>query len=114
MAISGSGVFLARLASAIALEESRLLHDSEDRRLAEAGLRELAPRYPTLAVPVVVVVGEQDRVVPMRSSLELRRLLPAAELVSLPATGHMPHFAQPAAVLAAIDRAAALGGVARR
>ena len=98
----------ARLAPALALDEARLLNDGEDRKSAEAGLRALAPRYAELAIPVVVVVGEQDRVVPTRSSFELHRLLPHSELVLLAATGHMPHFTRPDAVMAAVDRAAEL------
>ena len=100
----------ARLLPALALEESRLIHDGEDRKEAEAGLRALTAGYPGLAVPLVIVVGEQDRMVPPRASLELHRLVPGSELVELPATGHMPHFTQPAAVLAAIERAADLAG----
>lgn len=98
----------AHLAPALALDEARLVNDGEDRKSAEAGLRALEPRYRDLDIPVVIVVGEQDRVVPPRSSLELHRLLPRSELVPLAATGHMPQFTRPDAVMAAVDRAAEL------
>jgi pimeloyl-ACP methyl ester carboxylesterase len=100
----------ARLAPALALEPSRLVHDGADRRAAEDGLRELARGYGELEVPVVVVVGEADRAVPPESSYALHRLLPRSELVTLPATGHMPHFTRPDAVVAAVDRAVDLAG----
>ena len=98
----------ANLAPTLALDEARLVNDGEDRKSAEAGLRALEPRYRDLDIPVVIVVGEQDRVVPPRSSLELHRLLPRSELVPLAATGHMPQFTRPDAVMAAVDRAAEL------
>jgi pimeloyl-ACP methyl ester carboxylesterase len=100
----------ARLAPALALDDDRLRHDGEDRKSAEAGLRALEDRYPHLAVPLVIVVGEQDRVVPPRSSHRLHELVPRSELVVLSATGHMPMFTRPEAVMAAVDRAAVLGG----
>ena len=101
----------ARIAPALALDEARLVSDRDDRESAEAGLRALQPRYARLDVPVVVVVGEQDRIVPPSTSAKLQALLPRAEIVRLPGSGHMPQFTDPDAVLAAVDRAAELGGV---
>ena len=103
----------ARIAPALALVEARLMSDGEDRKSAEAGLRALQPRYARLDAPVVVVVGEQDPMVPPSTSEKLHALLPRAEIVRLPASGHMPQFTDPDAVLAAVDRAAELGGVSR-
>jgi len=100
----------ARLAPALALDDSRLISDGADRKSAEAGLRALLPRYATLDVPVVVVVGDQDLMVPPSSSIALHDALPHSELVRLPGAGHMPQFTAPDAVLAAVDRAAELGG----
>jgi pimeloyl-ACP methyl ester carboxylesterase len=102
----------ARIAPALALDEARLINDGEDRKSAEAGLRVLQPRYARLDTPVVVVVGEQDRMVPPSTSEKLYALLPRAEIVRLPAAGHMPQFTAPGAVLAAVDRAAELSGPA--
>ena len=101
----------ARIAPALALADANLINDGADRLAAEAGLRALAPRYAGLAVPLVIVVGEADRMVPPSTSLRLHGLVPGAELVSLPSSGHMPQFTAPDAVLAAVDRAAVLGGV---
>lgn len=100
----------AELAPRIALDDARLLSDGEDRKSAAAGLRALQPRYPRLETPVVIVVGEQDRIVPPSSSERLRDILPLSELVRIPDAGHMPQFTRPEMVLAAVDRAAKLGG----
>ena len=100
----------ARVAPALALKPANLAGDGADRRSAEAGLRALQPRYASLAVPLVIVVGEDDRMVPPSSSRRLKALVPGAELVVVPGAGHLPQFTHPEAVLAAVDRAAALGG----
>jgi pimeloyl-ACP methyl ester carboxylesterase len=92
----------------LALDDDRMVHDGEDLKASDAGLRALAARYPELHTPVVIVVGDLDRVVPLRSSYRLAELLPRAELVVLPAAGHLPQFSRPDVVLAAIDRAVAL------
>ena len=71
-----------------------------------AELVTMEPRYPTLTLPVELVHGTADTIVPLDiHSGPLSRLLPDATLTVLPAAGHMPHHAQADAVIAAIDRA---------
>jgi pimeloyl-ACP methyl ester carboxylesterase len=101
----------ARIAPALALADANVVDDGADQQAAEAGLRALEPRYSGLAVPLVIVVGEGDRMVPPATSARLHQLVPGSELVSLPGSGHMPQFTAPDAVLAAVDRAASLGGL---
>jgi pimeloyl-ACP methyl ester carboxylesterase len=103
----------ARITPALALDDARLIYDGEDRKSAEDGLRALAPRYADLRLPVVIVVGDQDRMVPPRTSARLHELLPHSELVRLRDAGHMPQFTRPDAVLAAVDRAAELASISR-
>ena len=83
-------------------------HDAADRRALDAGLREILPSYAGLRCPLVAVAGLQDGVVSPWQSRRLVELVPEGELVLLPATGHLPHLTRPDAVVAAIDRAAAL------
>lgn len=72
----------------------------------------MAPRYQTLSLPVEIVHGTEDDVVPMHVHAEpLAALLPNDSLTLLPDVGHMPHHAQPQAVVDAIDRAAARAGL---
>ena len=52
------------IAPRLALETANLIGDGEDRKAAEEGLAALRPLYPGLLVPLVIVVGEQDRMVP--------------------------------------------------
>ncbi len=64
-----------------------------------------APNYPDIFAPVVILTAEKDRIVsPKRHARALAADLPAAELVTAPGTGHMPHRLRTDLVLAAIRR----------
>ena len=72
----------------------------------------LVPRYGTLTLPVEIVHGDSDTVVPLEvHSAKLLNQIPGAVLTVLPGVGHMPHHTDPQAVIAAIDRAAARAGL---
>jgi pimeloyl-ACP methyl ester carboxylesterase len=101
-----------RIAPQLALETANLIGDGEDRKAAEEGLATLRSRYPGLATPLVIVVGDEDRMVPPSVSERLRALVPGSELVRVPSSGHMPQFTAPDVVVAAVDRAAELAGAA--
>jgi pimeloyl-ACP methyl ester carboxylesterase len=65
-----------------------------------------APRYPDLRVPLEVVHGAADTIVPLAVHAEpLARQVPHARLTVLPGIGHMPQHAAPGAVAAALGRA---------
>ena len=102
----------ARIAPRLALDSANLIGDGEDRKAAEDGLAALLPLYPGLLVPLVIVVGAEDRIVPPAVSERLHELVPSSELVRVTGAGHMPQFTAPDAVAAAVDRAAALAGAA--
>jgi pimeloyl-ACP methyl ester carboxylesterase len=67
----------------------------------------LRPREKDVAVPVVVVAGEKDRLVMTHwQSARLAQRMPDAVLKTVPGAGHMVHHTAPHQVLAAIDEAA--------
>lgn len=69
---------------------------------------DMSERYPTLRMPVEIVHGTADDVVPIDIHSEpLARQIPGANLTRLEGVGHMPHHAAPDAVEDAIHRAAA-------
>jgi len=69
---------------------------------------EMAQAYAQLSLPVEILHGTADTIVPADvHAIPLSTRLPDAVLTLLPGIGHMPHHADPAAVVAAIDRAAA-------
>lgn len=72
----------------------------------------MSEAYPQLDLPVEIVHGTDDTIVPADiHAIPMNKLLPNAELTLLPGVGHMPHHADPEAIVAAIDRAAARAGL---
>jgi pimeloyl-ACP methyl ester carboxylesterase len=61
-----------------------------------------AERLKGLDLPVLVVTGDDDRIVPPAASRAVAALRPGIELVELKDTGHIPHEERPAEFLAAI------------
>ncbi len=47
-------------------------------------------RYKTITVPVLIIWGREDEVVPLKVGLNFKRDLPDSELVVLPECGHIP------------------------
>jgi len=72
---------------------------------ALAGLRDRPdsrPTLPTIAVPTLVLVGEQDALTPPADAAALAAAIPGARLVAIPAAGHMSPMENPRAVNAAL------------
>jgi pimeloyl-ACP methyl ester carboxylesterase len=68
-----------------------------------------APLYPEIFAPVIIIAADVDNVVSTtRHARGLARDLPAAELVTAPDAGHMPHRLRPDLVLAAVRRIGAM------
>jgi pimeloyl-ACP methyl ester carboxylesterase len=62
------------------------------------------PQLPTIHVPTLVVVGEEDTVTPRAAAEEMHRDIAGSELVVIPAAGHLSNLEQPAAFDAALAR----------
>ena len=72
----------------------------------------MAQAYPQLGLPVEILHGTADTVVPADiHALPLSGLLPDGNLVLIEGAGHMPHHTHPDAVIDAIHRAAARAGL---
>ncbi|WP_299961862.1 alpha/beta hydrolase [uncultured Roseobacter sp.] len=75
-------------------------------------VEEMSQRYPSLDLPVEILHGTEDTTVPLHIHSEpLAGMLPDGELTRMEGVGHMPHHADPEAVVAAIDRAASRAGL---
>ncbi len=95
------------LGSPLTLRRATLAANVAQVNALRAELVTMEPRYPTLTLPVELVHGDADTVVPLTiHSLPLSKLLPNATLTVIPGAGHMPHHAHADVVIAAIDRAA--------
>ena len=72
----------------------------------------MSKRYKDILIPLEMVHGDADTIVPMRIHSEpLSEQVEGANLTIVPNAGHMPHHSHPEAVIEAIDRAAARAGL---
>jgi pimeloyl-ACP methyl ester carboxylesterase len=62
----------------------------------------LDKRLSELKLPVLVITGDDDRIVPTQSSIRLAGELPNAKLVVIPNCGHVPHEECPQAFMQAV------------
>ena len=97
----------AYLGSALTLRRATLATNTAQVNALRAELVTMEPRYPTLTLPVELIHGTADTIVPLHiHSDPLSQRLPDATLTVIDGAGHMPHHAHAEQVIAAIDRAA--------
>ena len=88
------------------------MRDPAARRALVVTARQLIPpemdaftrRYREIDLPVLLLWGRQDRVVPVELGHRLSAALPHADLRVIDACGHVPHEERPDTVLDAIER----------
>jgi pimeloyl-ACP methyl ester carboxylesterase len=98
-----------RLGIALALRPECMRCEGEDLICLGPTLAAIENDYAQMKVPLVVVFGEEDKVVPPGSnSIRLAEEVPGAELIRLPGAGHLPMFSKALDVIAAIHRASQL------
>ncbi len=71
-------------------------------RLPQVILHDPAKLLPNITVPVLLVWGEKDAMIPFSNSADYMRLLPHAHLASFPGIGHVPQEEAPAVTLGAV------------
>jgi pimeloyl-ACP methyl ester carboxylesterase len=69
---------------------------------AMAGRADSAATLRDADVPALILHGEEDNLIPVAAARQLAELLPRAEIVTLPGTGHLPPLEVPAEVTAAM------------
>ncbi|SDX52925.1 alpha/beta fold hydrolase [Roseicitreum antarcticum] len=92
----------------LAMRRGQFNTNSEQVNGLKPYLERMAPEYPDLTLPIEMVHGDADTTVGL--SIHSQRLaadVDSANLTVLDGIGHMPHHADPEAVVAAIRRAAA-------
>ena len=72
--------------------------------MARWDLRPLVAQLPELKVPLLLIVGANDRTVPPDQSEQVRAMVPGATLETLPGLGHLAHEEAPAQTAALIER----------
>lgn len=104
--------YLNHLGPEMSLRRSTLRANAQQVMGLRPHIVEMSKHYPTLTLPVEILHGTDDTTVPLKIHSEpLARQIPGAVLTRLEGVGHMPHHADPEAVLAAIDRAATRAGL---
>lgn len=96
----------------LSLRRQTLRINAQERVELKPQIAAMMPKYASVDVPTEIVHGDADTTVWLSVHAQpLSRDIPGAKLTTLPGVGHMPHHADPAAVEAAIDRAAARAGL---
>ena len=96
----------AMIGVGLALRRASLRANAAQVNALHADLTALSQHYGSLTLPVELIHGDADTIVPLAvHSTALSALLPHAILTVLPGAGHMPHHSHPQVVLAAIARA---------
>lgn len=92
----------------IAMYRKPLQVENWDRALWEFTLASrpsgLPDRLDEFRLPVLVITGDDDRIVPTADSVRLAGELPNAQLVVIPQAGHVPHEEKPDAFMEAVNR----------
>jgi pimeloyl-ACP methyl ester carboxylesterase len=65
---------------------------------------DLSQHLDEFILPVLVVTGDDDRIVPTENSIRLAGVLPSASLAVIPDAGHVPHEEQPEAFMQAVEQ----------
>ncbi len=104
--------YARQIGSDLALRRASMRANAQQVNTLLPHIREMVPRYGTLTMPVEIVHGTADTIVPMDiHALVLMTQLPNGNLTTLPGIGHMPQHVEPNAVCDAIDRAATRAGL---
>ena len=97
----------AHLGVALTLRRETLAANTAQVNALREELVTMEPRYPGLGLPVELIHGSADIIVPLDiHSGPLSKRLPNVTLTIIDGAGHMPHHAHADTVIAAIDRAA--------
>jgi pimeloyl-ACP methyl ester carboxylesterase len=91
------------LTRTMALRPDEIEATAEDERRIDGDLESIYTHYPGVRVPVVILVGDKDKVVnPETQSFRIHKDIPQSKLIVLHNVGHAIQWSSPRAVLHAI------------
>lgn len=64
---------------------------------------DLPNHFGEFKIPVLVITGDTDRIIPTENSVRLSEELPSAKLVIIPQSGHVPHEERPSQFMEAVE-----------
>ena len=95
------------IGAGLSLQRRALCENALQRASLLGEIQQMVPHYAALSLPVEILHGSVDTTVwPQIHAIPLSRQIAGANLVIMEGVGHSPHHADPATVIAAIDRAA--------
>lgn len=101
-----------QISLALTMQSSSMRNNLEQVNALLPQVTAMKEKYPTLSMPIELIHGDADRVVPLAvHSQQSVLLFPDARLKVLPGAGHMPHHTHIPEIFAAIDRAAERAGL---
>jgi pimeloyl-ACP methyl ester carboxylesterase len=99
--------YAKRTSAALVLTPPRFRANAHDVLALKYFVGGLAARLPLIAVPTVIVTGDQDEVVSSElNSAVAASEIPGAILTVLHGVGHSPHWAQPDAIVESVETVA--------
>lgn len=104
--------YVDHVGTALTLRRATLRANARQVNSLRPHVVEMHDHYPNLTLPIEIVHGDADTIVPLEiHSTPLAERVASAALTVLPGIGHMPHHVAQPEVIAAIDRAAARAGL---
>ncbi len=96
--------YIRQSASWLVLRPKAFVANARDIAELKDNLAKMVPLYPSLTVPVRILIGDRDVTVSNDiHAMALSQAMPHAQLEMLEGVGHMPHHARPDRVVAAIE-----------
>lgn len=104
--------YLAHVGPALTLRRASMRANARQVNWLRPHVVEMSKQYGDIEIPVEVVHGDADTIVPLSvHSAKLPGQIAGANVTVLEGIGHMPQHTHPDEVIAAIDRAAARAGL---
>lgn len=104
--------YLKHVGPALSLRRDSMRANARQVNWSRPHVVEMSAQYGSITVPVEVVHGDADTIVPLEvHSAKLPDQIEGANVTVLKGVGHMPQHTNPEAVIAAIDRVAARAGL---
>jgi pimeloyl-ACP methyl ester carboxylesterase len=72
------------------------------RQIIPDNVDEIIQQTIDLKIPVLIIWGEEDRILPLKNGRQLHENLKGSELIVIPGSGHSPHEEKPAETIQAI------------
>lgn len=100
--------YFAHVGNALTLRRDSLRTNARQVQTLKPHVTAMAQRYDALRLPIEMVHGLADTIVPARvHSIPFAAAVPSAAVETIAGAGHMIHQTHPDAIVAAVDRAAA-------